>query len=282
MLTVGASDSSGGSGIQADLRTLAAMRMHGASVVTAVVSRNTRGTTDVYPQPATVVSGQLGAVLEDLPVAAVKTGMSPHPETAIAVAARARSGALPNLVVDPVLESAGGPRSAGASRKGLAAALERLLPHALVATPNREEASLLVGWEVVTPDDMAKAAAQLSAGGPRYVVITGGNFVVGDNAIDVVWADGAARMLHSPRPAAATPTAAVPRSRPPSRPGSPSATTRRRRSPGRRGSSAGRSATPPTGGSAPHRPNRPVRLVGPHPAVVGAAAGMMHVWTRRR
>jgi hydroxymethylpyrimidine kinase/phosphomethylpyrimidine kinase len=154
VLTVGASDSSGGSGIQADLRTLAAMRMHGASVVTAVVSRNTRGVTDVYPQPTTVVSAQLGSVLEDLPVAAVKTGMFPNAETAIAVAARARSGALPNLVVDPVLEGVGG------SRKGLAAALERLLPHALVATPNREEASLLVGWEVVTPDDMAKAAAQ--------------------------------------------------------------------------------------------------------------------------
>lgn len=193
MLTVGASDSSGGSGIQADLRTLAAMRMHAASVVTAVVSRNTRGTTAVYPQPATVVSGQLGCVLEDLPVAAVKTGMFPHAEAAIAVAARARSGALPNLVVDPVLETAGG------SRKGLAAALERLLPHALVATPNREEATVLVGWEVVTTDDMAKAAAQLSAGGPRYVVVTGGDFVAGGDAIDVLWADGAARLLHSPR-----------------------------------------------------------------------------------
>lgn len=199
MLTVGASDSSGGSGIQADLRTLAAMRMHGASVVTAVVSRNTRGITDVYPQPATVVSGQLGSVLDDLPVAAVKTGMFPNPDTAIAVATRARSGGLPNLVVDPVLTTGGDPRSAGASRRGLAAALERLLPHALVATPNREEASLLVGWEVVTPDDMAKAAAQLAAGGPRYVVITGGDFVAAGDAIDVVWADGAARLLRSPR-----------------------------------------------------------------------------------
>jgi hydroxymethylpyrimidine kinase/phosphomethylpyrimidine kinase len=193
VLTVGASDSSGGSGIQADLRTLAAMRMHAASVVTAVLSRNTRGATDVYPQPATVVSGQLGSVLEDLPVAAVKTGLFPNAETAIAVAARARSGALPNLVVDPVMEGVSG------SRRGLAAALERLLPHALVATPNREEASALVGWDVVTPDDMAKAAAQLSAGGPQYVVVTGGDFVVGDNAIDVLWADGAARLLHSPR-----------------------------------------------------------------------------------
>ena len=199
MLTVGASDSSGGSGIQADLRTLAAMRMHGASVVTAVVSRNTRGTTDVYPQPATVVSGQLGAVLEDLPVAAVKTGMFPNPETAIAVAARARSGALPNLVVDPVLEFAGGPRPPVPPGRGSLRLWSGSCRTRWSRPPNREEASLLVGWEVVTPDDMAKAAAQLSAGGPRYVVITGGDFVVGDNAIDVVWADGAARMLHSPR-----------------------------------------------------------------------------------
>jgi hydroxymethylpyrimidine/phosphomethylpyrimidine kinase len=70
VLTVGCSDSSGGSGIQADLRTLAALRMHAASVVTAVVSRNTRGTADVYAQPTTVVSAQLASVLDDLPVAA--------------------------------------------------------------------------------------------------------------------------------------------------------------------------------------------------------------------
>ncbi|WP_238007589.1 bifunctional hydroxymethylpyrimidine kinase/phosphomethylpyrimidine kinase [Dactylosporangium sp. AC04546] len=193
VLTIGATDSSGGSALQADLRTLAALRMHAACVVTAVLSRNTRGTTDVYAQPTTVVAAQLGSVLEDLPVAAVKTGMFPTAEAVITVAARARAGALPNLVVDPVLATTSG------SRRGLIAAFERLLPHAAVVTPNREEASALLGWEVVTPADMAGAAAQLAAGGPPYVVITGGDFVVGGEAIDVLWADGAARVLHSPR-----------------------------------------------------------------------------------
>ncbi|GAA2363869.1 bifunctional hydroxymethylpyrimidine kinase/phosphomethylpyrimidine kinase [Dactylosporangium salmoneum] len=194
VLTIGGSDSSGGSGLQADLRTLAALRMHGASVVTAVVARNTREIADVYPQPTTVVTAQLASVLEDLPVAAVKTGILPTPETAVAIAARMRTGALPNLVVDPVLTVA-----AAGARRGLIAAYERILPHVTVLTPNREEASALLGWDVFTPADMAAAAAQLAARGPRCVVITGGDFAAGTEAIDVVWAEGTARMLHSPR-----------------------------------------------------------------------------------
>jgi hydroxymethylpyrimidine kinase/phosphomethylpyrimidine kinase len=194
VLTIGGSDSSGSSGIQADLRTLAALRMHGATVVTAVASRNTRDVADVYPQPTTVVAAQLACVLEDLPVAAVKTGILPTPETAVAIAARARTGALPNLVVDPVLTD-----TATGVRRGLIAAYERLLPHATVITPNREEASALLGWDVFTPTDMAAAAAQLAARGPQHVVITGGDFAAGADAIDVLWVDGAARMLHSPR-----------------------------------------------------------------------------------
>ncbi|WP_433052402.1 bifunctional hydroxymethylpyrimidine kinase/phosphomethylpyrimidine kinase [Dactylosporangium sp. CS-033363] len=193
VLTIGASDSSGGSGLQADLRTLAALRMHGASVVTAVLSRNTRDTADLFPQPTNVVTAQLTSVLEDLPVAAVKTGILPTPETAVAIAARARTGALPNLVVDPVLTAAEG------SRRGLIAAYERLLPHTTVLTPNREEASALLGWQVATPRDMATAASQLAARGPRCVVITGGDFAAGGDAIDVVWLEGEARVLHSPR-----------------------------------------------------------------------------------
>ncbi|WP_426508089.1 bifunctional hydroxymethylpyrimidine kinase/phosphomethylpyrimidine kinase [Dactylosporangium sp. McL0621] len=193
VLTIGASDCSGGSGLQADLRTLAALRMHGASVVTAVMSRNTRDTATLFPQPTNVVTAQLSSVLEDLRVAAVKTGILPTPETAVAIAARARTGALPNLVVDPVLTAASG------SRMGLIAAYERLIPHASVLTPNREEASALLGWNVFTPEDMATAASQLSARGPRCVVITGGDFAAGTDAIDVVWSDGEARQLHSPR-----------------------------------------------------------------------------------
>ena len=169
------------------------MRVYATSVVTAVLAQNTRTVADVFAVPANVVSAQIGAVLDDMPVAAVKTGVFPTAEAAAAVAARARAGGLPNLVVDPVLHPAVG------SRMALTAAIERLLPHAVVATPNRDEASALLGWQVATPTDMAGAASQLASGGPRYVVITGGDFVTGSDAVDVVWIDGAVRMLHSPR-----------------------------------------------------------------------------------
>jgi hydroxymethylpyrimidine kinase/phosphomethylpyrimidine kinase len=193
VLTIGGSDSSGTTGVQADLKTFAAMRAYGASVVTAIAAQNTRATADVFAVPPTVIAGQLGAVLDDLPVASVKTGMFAGAEAVAAVATRARAGALPNLVVDPVLLASFG------SRLAVTAAMERLLPYALVATPNREEASALLGWQVATPADMAGAAAQIAAGGPRYVVVTGGDFVTGTDAVDVLWADGAARVLSAPR-----------------------------------------------------------------------------------
>jgi hydroxymethylpyrimidine kinase/phosphomethylpyrimidine kinase len=192
-LAIGGSDSCGGSGIQADLRTFAAVRVYGASVVTSVFAQNTRGSHDTYPLPASVVNTQLGAVLDDLPVGAVKTGAFASPEACAVVTAKARAGLLPNLVVDPVLN---GPKG---SRMAITAALERLLPYATVLTPNREEASALLGWQVATPADMAGAAGQLAAGGPKHVVITGGDFVTGDEAMDALWVDGAVRFLHAPR-----------------------------------------------------------------------------------
>src|SRR3954469_1046435 len=181
VLTIGGSDSGGGSGIQADLRTLAALRVYGASVLTSVFAVNTRDMHDAYALPANVVSGQLTAVLDDLPVVAVKTGAFASGEACAAVTAKARAGLLPNLVVDPVLTAPAG------SRMAVTAALERLLPHALVVTPNREEASALLGWQVATTADMAGAAGQLASNGPKHVVITGGDFVTGDEAVDAVW-----------------------------------------------------------------------------------------------
>jgi hydroxymethylpyrimidine/phosphomethylpyrimidine kinase len=193
VLSIGGSDSIGGCGVQGDLRTLAAMRVYGACVVTAVFARNTGGTRDIYPIPANVVSAQLNAVLDDVPVAAVKTGAFASADACAAVTARARAGGLPNLVVDPVLTAVKG------ARKGVTVALERLLPHALIATPNREEASELLGWQVATHTDMAGAATQLASGGPRFVVVTGGDSIIGDEAVDACWVDGSVRFLRAPR-----------------------------------------------------------------------------------
>jgi hydroxymethylpyrimidine kinase/phosphomethylpyrimidine kinase len=193
-MTISSSDSGGGRGIQADLKTFASLGVYGTSVVTAVASMNTRKAHDVYPMPPNVISGQLTAVLDDLPVAAVKTGIFPSAEAVTAVMSRARDGALPNLVVDPVLLETG-----TKSRKAIANALERLIPHALVVTPNRDEASALLGWQVATPTDMALAARQLVAGGPRYAVVTGGDLVTGSEALDAVWAAGKERFMGAPR-----------------------------------------------------------------------------------
>lgn len=194
VLSIGGSDCGGGSGIQADLKTYAAMGAHGASVVTAIMANNTRASPDILPLTGPVIAGQLTAVLDDLPVAAVKTGMFANADGIGEVLARAKAGVLPNLVVDPVLLNEG-----IRSRRQIAMALERLLPYAVVATPNREEASALLGWQVATPDDMAQAARELVSGGGQYVVVTGGDLVTGTEALDAVWADGEERYMSAPR-----------------------------------------------------------------------------------
>lgn len=196
VLTIAGSDSGGGAGIQADLKTFAAHRCYGASVITAVTAQNTRGVTDVHQLPARSVASQLDAVLDDLPVVAVKVGMLGTPEVAEAVAEFARADALPDLVVDPVLVSATG------HRLGVVAAIERLLPYALVATPNVAEAAALVGHPVTSRAEMAAAATELAAGGARHVVVTGGDLPGRDpdaHAIDAMWTDGQLRFLDGPR-----------------------------------------------------------------------------------
>lgn len=193
VLTIAGSDPGAGAGIQADLKTLAALGCYGTSVLTAVTAQNTREVSDVLALGGGVVRAQLDAVLDDFVVAAVKTGVLAGAEAAAVVAARARAGALPNLVVDPVLVASTG------RRLGLTAAIERLLPYATVVTPNRDEAAALVGWPVDTLTDMAGAAAQIASAGPACVVVTGGGAPGDDESVDVVWVEGGTRFLHAPR-----------------------------------------------------------------------------------
>jgi hydroxymethylpyrimidine/phosphomethylpyrimidine kinase len=192
-LTIAGSDSGGGAGIQADLKTFAALGVFGTCVITAVTAQNTRAVTGVHQLPGSAVHAQLAAVLDDLPVAAVKTGMLGSDEVAAVVAAAARNGRLPNLVVDPVLVSTSG------STLGAVSSVEQLLPYAAVATPNLDEASALLGWRVRTPDEMAEAAAQLGKRGAQCVVVTGGDLADDAEAIDAVWTAGGAWMLRAPR-----------------------------------------------------------------------------------
>ncbi|MEV1331179.1 bifunctional hydroxymethylpyrimidine kinase/phosphomethylpyrimidine kinase [Micromonospora costi] len=192
VLTIAGSDSGGGAGIQADLKVFAALGAYGTSVLTAVTAQNTRGVDAVLPLPPATVTDQVESVLTDFAVRAVKTGMLGSPAVADAVAATARAGRLPHLVVDPVLVATSG------HRLGVVAAVERLLPYAEVATPNCAEAAAITGRPVTTVDEMVAAAEALAAGGPAHVVVTGGD-LDGGEAVDVLHGDGVTTLLRAAR-----------------------------------------------------------------------------------
>jgi hydroxymethylpyrimidine/phosphomethylpyrimidine kinase len=196
-LTIAGSDSGGGAGIQADLLTFASLGVHGTSAVTALTAQNTVGVTGVHVPPVGFLLAQVEAVLDDLPVAATKTGMLATEEIVRAVGELAASGRLPRLVVDPVLVSSTGARllDPGAER----AYVEALFPYALVVTPNTREAAALLGITVETVADATEAAIRLGELGPAWVVVKGGHLADdrGD-AIDVVF-ETATRELTSLR-----------------------------------------------------------------------------------
>jgi hydroxymethylpyrimidine/phosphomethylpyrimidine kinase len=192
-LTVAGSDSGGAAGLQADLKAFAQNGVFGASVVTVLTAQNSVAVEAVEAVPAAFVAAQLDAVLADLPVAAVKTGMLATGSTVDVVAARAAR--LPNLVVDPVLVGSAGSRLFASTMERQY--LDRLFPHAAVVTPNLREAALLTGRQLSTVDEMIVAAVELAGTGARCVVITGGR-LPGAEAVDVVWHDGAARLLRTP------------------------------------------------------------------------------------
>jgi hydroxymethylpyrimidine kinase/phosphomethylpyrimidine kinase len=194
-LTIAGSDSGGGAGIQADLHTFAAHRVHGTSVITAITAQNTRGVTAAEAVSADLVRAQIDAVLGDFPVAAVKTGMLGGAELLRVVAQYGRADRLPNLVVDPVMVTTTG----DALFHGDAAAyLGELGPLATVLTPNLIEARQLLGREIESLDDMREAARALATYGSRAVLVKGGH-AAGERSVDVLWCDGQMLDLAAPR-----------------------------------------------------------------------------------
>jgi hydroxymethylpyrimidine/phosphomethylpyrimidine kinase len=210
-LTIAGSDSGGGAGIQADLVTFAALGVHGTSAIAALTAQNTVGVAGVHVPPVEFLRAQLDAVLDDMPVAAVKTGMLATEEVVVAVAEYAAAGRLPNLVVDPVLVSSTGARLLDPGAE--AAYLEVLFPHALVVTPNTREVAALLGTAVESIEDAREAAHRLAERGPRWVVVKGGHLSVGADAgatgdgtaaVDVVYDAGTAAVTELRMPRVAT------------------------------------------------------------------------------
>lgn len=203
-LTIAGSDSSGGAGLQADLHTFAALGVYAATAVTAVTAQNTTGVRRVDALPPEAVTSQVEAVLDDLPVAAVKTGMLAEAGIVAAVAGLASAGRLPHLVVDPVLVASSG--AVLASEEAVAAYRELLLPVAEVITPNLPEAAVLAGLDDEerrqvgdrTRRDHEELARVLGRRYATTVVVTGGHGG-GDRAVDVVWHEGGLHHFSRPR-----------------------------------------------------------------------------------
>jgi hydroxymethylpyrimidine/phosphomethylpyrimidine kinase len=184
-LTIAGSDSGGGAGAQADLKTFAAHRVHGTCALTAVTAQSTVEVRGVVPLEAAFVRQQVETVLDDFAVGAVKTGMLATAAIVREVAAMAAGGRLAQLVVDPVLVSSSGHRLMDPD--GLDAYLELLLPHALVATPNLREAAALGHTTVEslgTVEARVAVAQRIRETGARYVVVKGGHLT--ESADDVV------------------------------------------------------------------------------------------------
>jgi hydroxymethylpyrimidine/phosphomethylpyrimidine kinase len=182
-LTIAGSDSGGGAGIQADLKTFAAMGVHGTSAITAITAQNTVTVTEIFELPAPIVVAQIEAVVSDLRVAAAKTGMLASSEIIQAVAAAIQTHGLRNLVVDPVMVAKGGAKLL--HDEAIDALRSRLLPLAAVVTPNLPEAEVILGRAIRTIPERRQAARDLVALGPRAAVVKGGH--AGDDVTDVYW-----------------------------------------------------------------------------------------------
>jgi hydroxymethylpyrimidine/phosphomethylpyrimidine kinase len=195
-LTIGGSDSSGGAGIQADLKTFAAFGVYGVSAVTAITAQSTVDVAAVSAISADLVVAQMEAVAGDLGVHAVKTGMLANAAIVEAVAAAIAELDLPMLVVDPVMISTSG--AALLDADGVAALRAELLPRARVITPNIPEAEALTGRRIESPSDARDAARRLHEMGAGAVIITGGH-ASGADVVDLLFDGDSFAEFHTPR-----------------------------------------------------------------------------------
>ena len=172
-LTIAGSDSGGGAGIQADLKTFAARGVYGTSVITTITAQNTLGVSGVLELPMEIIAAQVDAVLCDIGTDAAKTGMLASVAIIETVSDKLRQWQIGRLVVDPVMVAKSGDRLL--REEAVGALREHLLPLALVVTPNIPEAESLAGMTIASDEDRREAARRIAAFGPRYVIVKGGH-----------------------------------------------------------------------------------------------------------
>jgi hydroxymethylpyrimidine/phosphomethylpyrimidine kinase len=183
VLTIAGSDSGGGAGIQADLKTFSALGCYGMTAITALTAQNTRGVTGIHSVPPAFLKQQLQAVIEDIGVHAVKIGMLHAPEIVDVVAWAIDTYRLPHVVLDPVMvATSGDPLIA---QETVAVLVRELFPRAVVVTPNLDEAALLLDRPLADASALEPAAADLLALGARSVLLKGGH-LPGEQVIDVL------------------------------------------------------------------------------------------------
>jgi hydroxymethylpyrimidine/phosphomethylpyrimidine kinase len=189
VLSIAGSDSGGGAGIQADLKTIAALGCYGMTAITALTAQNTLGVRSIHAVPLPHLIDQVDAVVEDIGVDAVKIGMLHSAETVRTVAAALQRHQLTQVVLDPVMVATSGAKLIDA--EAIEVLVRELFPLATVVTPNLDEAALLVGQPLKTEADMEAAARQLIERGARAVLVKGGH-LAGDTVSDLLLARGAA------------------------------------------------------------------------------------------
>ena len=172
-MTIAGSDSGGGAGIQADLKTFSALGVYGASTLTAITAQNTVAVTAVHELPTDVITAQIEAVITDIGVDAVKTGMLSSSSIVEAVAGELARFGIRNLVVDPVMVAKSGDPLL--REEAVESVRTRLVPLAALVTPNIPESETLTGLEIETDDDMKEAARRILAMGAGAVVVKGGH-----------------------------------------------------------------------------------------------------------
>ena len=197
VLSIAGSDSGGGAGIQADLKTFAALGCFGMTAVTALTAQNTQGVRAIHGIPPVMLRDQIDAVMEDIGANAVKIGMLHSPEIVQTVAESIDRHSLVNIVLDPVMVATSG--AVLIDHPAIDVLVRELFPRALLVTPNLDEVALLVGRPIQNADDMEVAALELQAMGAHAVLVKGGH-LPGAVVMDLLlMASGEKHWMHAPR-----------------------------------------------------------------------------------